>query len=433
MATKTPLRKLLDKQGIKLAHAAKACELSVGAFNKLVNRSEWPRDMNRRHSISFSLFDLFATAGVEAKTYTACVRSSLGVEYPHFKKQSPQALLLEGSVPVTNPTHPKAGAGHVFQPSSQKKEVSMLLRKHTLTADTLAHFGLQRDPFSADINSADDIYVNANYRYVRAALRDCIKSGQMLAVIGESGSGKSTLRMDTQAHFERDAKHQYLYINPLSIIGMERDDATGKTMKAAQIATAIIKRIAPEASVKRDTESRYIQLEALLRESYKAGNRHVLMIEEAHCLPKSTLKHLKRFHEITLGFNKLLSIVLVGQTELRHRLSETDLDVREVTQRIQRVELEPLNADLGNYLAHKFKRVGADITKVLDKDVTALLESRLSHKELGKAYGAAKSQVRSDAYPLAVANLLSAAMNMTADLGAPQVTADMVDAVIKEL
>lgn len=397
MATKTPLRKLLDKHSIKLAHAAKACELSVGAFNKLVNLDEWPKDTNRCVLIRQRLDEL-------------------------LKKQSPQTVKSEGSViPVSQFSH-------------QKKEVSMLLRKHTLTADTLAHFGLPRDPFAADINSADDIYVNANYRYVRAALRDCIKSGAMLAVIGESGSGKSTLRMDTQAHFERDAKHQYIYINPLSIIGMEKDDATGKTMKAAQIATAIIKRIAPEASVKRDTESRYIQLEHLLRESYKAGNRHVLMIEEAHCLPKSTLKHLKRFHEITLGFNKLLSIVLIGQTELRHRLSETDLDVREVTQRIQRVELEPLNADLGNYLAHKFKRVGADINKVLGKDVIATLEARLSHKELGKAFGSSKSNaVRSDAYPLAVANLLSAAMNMTADLGPAIVTADMVDAVIKEL
>ncbi len=310
----------------------------------------------------------------------------------------------------------------------------MLLRKHTLTQETLAHFGLVRDPFSNDVREAADIYVNANFRYVRAVLRDTIKSGGMLAVIGESGAGKTTLRMDTQAHFERDTKHPYIYINPLSIIGMERDDATGKTMKAAQIATAIIKRIAPEASVKRDTESRYIQLEALLRESYKAGNRHVVMIEEAHCLPKSTLKHLKRFHEITLGFDKLLSIVLVGQTELRHRLSETDLDVREVTQRIQRVELEPLNADLSNYLAFKFKRAGLDINKVMDKAVAPLLESRLSHKELGKAYGTAKAQmVHSDAYPLAAANLLSAAMNMTAELGAPLVTPDMVDAVMKEL
>jgi type II secretory pathway predicted ATPase ExeA len=402
MTTKTTLRTLLDYHGIKLAHAAKACELSVGAFNKLVNLDEWPKDTNRCELIRKRLDEL-------------------------LKKQSPPTAKSEGSdLPVLQLPH-------------QKKGVSMLLRKHTLTADTLAHFGLVKngmpcDPFSADINSADDIYVNANYRYVRAALRDTIKSGSMLAVIGESGSGKSTLRMDTQAHFERDAKHQYLYINPLSIIGMEKDDATGKTMKAAQIATAIIKRIAPEASVKRDTESRYIQLEHLLRESYKAGNRHVLMIEEAHCLPKSTLKHLKRFHEITLGFNKLLAIVLIGQTELRHRLSETDLDVREVTQRIQRVELEPLNADLGAYLVHKFKRAGGDITNVLNKEVIATLEARLSHKELGKGFGSSKSQaVRSDAYPLAVANLLSAAMNMTADLGPAIVTADMVDAVIKEL
>jgi type II secretory pathway predicted ATPase ExeA len=405
MATKTLLRNLLDKQGIKLAHAAKVCDLSVGAFNKLVNLGQWPKDTKRAALIKQSL-------------------QALLPEYVH-----------EGSAPALPSTTKPAQ----FPTVKSKKGSSMLLRKHTLTQSTLAHFGLvqngiARDPFNNDVREAADIYVNANFRYVRAALRDTIKSGGMLAVIGQSGAGKTTLRMDTQAHFERDTKHQYIYINPLSIIGMERDDATGKTMKAAQIATAIIRRIAPEVAPKRDTESRYIQLEQLLRESFKGGNRHVLMIEEAHCLPKSTLKHLKRFHEITLGFDKLLSIVLVGQTELRHRLSETDLDVREVTQRIQRVELEPLNADLSDYLAFKFKRAGLDINKVMDKAVAPLLEARLSHKELGKAYGTAKAQmVHSDAYPLAAANLLSAAMNMTAELGAPLVTPDMVDAVMKEL
>lgn len=51
-----------------------------------------------------------------------------------------------------------------------------------------------------------------------------------------------------------------------------------------------------------------------LKNSYESGYRHVLIIEEAHCLPIATLKHLKRLRELETGFTKLLSIILIGQS-----------------------------------------------------------------------------------------------------------------------
>ena len=46
----------------------------------------------------------------------------------------------------------------------------------------------------------------------------------------------------------------------------------------------------------------------------------------------NTLKHLKRFHELEDGFQRLLSIILIGQPEAKMKLSRAQPRVREVTQ-----------------------------------------------------------------------------------------------------
>ncbi|VEI45183.1 Uncharacterised protein [Actinobacillus equuli] len=52
------------------------------------------------------------------------------------------------------------------------------------------------------------------------------------------------------------------------------------------------------------------------------------------------------------GFKKLLSIVLIGQPELKLKLSERNTEVREVVQRCEVVELAPLDAELERYVQH---------------------------------------------------------------------------------
>ena len=300
-------------------------------------------------------------------------------------------------------------------------ESLMLLRKQTLTQAARRHFSLFRDPFAEEaLQSADDVFMTPDIRYVREALWFTARFGGFVAVVGESGAGKSTLRRDLLDRLSRE-NESVIVIEPY-ILGMEDNDRKGKTLKAASIAEAIIHTLNPLERPLLSPEARYRQLHRLLRESSRAGNRHVLIIEEAHSLPPATLKHLKRFWELEDGFKKLLGIILVGQPELRLRLSETNPEVREVVQRIELIELRPLDNELDAYLTFKFQRFGKNASDIITEDGIGAMRERLT-------VNAGKRGKVSLLYPLACNNFLTAAMNLAAELGIPQVDADVVKEV----
>lgn len=301
----------------------------------------------------------------------------------------------------------------------------MLLRKQALTQEARRAFNLTRDPFTDDVQDAADVFTSPDVRYVRESMWATARHGGMLAVVGESGAGKSTLRRDLIDRIRRESASM-IVCEPY-VLGMEENDERGRTLKAAAIAEAVIAAVAPLEKPRRSAEARFRQLHHVLRESHRSGNRHVLVIEEAHGMPTATLKHLKRFFELEDGFNKLLSIVLIGQSELRAKLSESDPNVREVVQRCEIVELQPLDTRLEDYLRFKFDRAGKPIVEVLDQGAIDAMRARLTTTKLGlgrKGHG--EAQAVSLLYPLAVNNLLTACMNLAADLGAPKVTAEVV-------
>lgn len=300
----------------------------------------------------------------------------------------------------------------------------MLLRKATLTQAAKQHFGMFKDPFNDEIQSADDVYMTPDVRYVREGMFQTACHGGFVAVVGESGAGKSTLREDLQDRINREGR-QIIMIEPY-VLAMEDNDQKGKTLKAVHIAEAILAAVAPNVSPKRSPEARFAQIHRALTESAKAGNKHVLIIEEAHGLPIPTLKHLKRFFELKSGFERLLGIVLIGQTELAQKLSENNPSVREVVQRCEVVTLLPLtDGKLKGYLQHKFARAGADLAKVMDESAIDAVAERLTVK----SRTAKGTELNSLLYPLAVNNLVSAAMNQAAELGFERVDGDMVRGV----
>lgn len=79
------------------------------------------------------------------------------------------------------------------QATYEDKDNEMLLRKATLNQAAKQHFGLFRDPFNDEIQSADDVYMTSDVRYVREAMFQTACHGGFVAVVGESGAGKSTL------------------------------------------------------------------------------------------------------------------------------------------------------------------------------------------------------------------------------------------------
>ncbi len=307
------------------------------------------------------------------------------------------------------------------EPNQNEEDETMLLAKQALFPTTKKHFSLFVNPFTDEVRSAKDVFTSPDVRYVREALFQTAKFGGFMAVVGESGAGKSTLRRDLIDRINGE-NLPVVVIEPY-IIAMEDNDLKGKTLKASHIAEAVINTLAPLENVKRSPEARFRQLHRVLKDSARAGNQHILIIEEAHSLPLPTLKHLKRFFELEDGFKKLLSIVLVGQPELKLKLSERNFEVREVVQRCEVVELAPLDNCLEQYVDWRLQSIGRKTSEIFDDTALDAVRERLI---LTNSRNKAQTSLL---YPLAVGNLLTAAMNLAAELGAPQVTADVVKGV----
>lgn len=385
------LKTIMTGLGLKQAHAAKALGLSPGTFADLVNHNQWPKSLPA-DSIKEKVQEFLREHGA-----------------------SQQAI--DTAFEIAEPARCSASAP---QGDFQSMEEAMLLRRQGLFPAAKKHFSLFRDPFADDVQSHEDVFVSPDIRYVREAMFQTAKHGGFMAVAGESGAGKSTLRRDLIDRISRESQ-PIIVIEPY-VLGMEDNDQKGKTLKAAHIAEAILNTVAPLENVKRSPEARFRQLHRVLRDSRRAGNSHVLIIEEAHGLPIPTIKHLKRFFELEDGFKKLLSIILIGQPELKLKLSETNHEVREVVQRCEVVELAPLDSRLEEYLKFKLDRIGKPISDVIDASGVEALRAKLTISTNRRD----RRDTVSLLYPLAVGNLLTACMNLAADIGVPTVNADVV-------
>ncbi|EGC5694155.1 AAA family ATPase [Salmonella enterica] len=380
------LKQQLQHLQINQREIAGMLGISEAAVAQLVNHGRWPR--RKTEQLRKRITELLASRNVDT-THS-------------FDEVRQQATTLTQVQPTT------------------ETEDNMLLRKQTLSQKARKAFNLFRNPFDdTAIQSADDVFTTPDIRYVREAMYQTATHGGMLAIWGESGSGKSTLRRDLIDRLQRENSN-IIVIEPY-VLAMEDNDRTGKTLKAASIAEAILRAVSGERP-KQSPEARFAQVHQALKDSADgdSSNSHVLIIEEAHSLPIPTLKHLKRFLELESGFKRLLSIILIGQQELCDKLSERRASVREVVQRCELVQLEPLNNDLEAFLAFKLTRAGKKPEEVLDASAIPAIVSRMTTRD-NKG-----NVVSSILYPLAVGNLMIAAMNAAAEIGVPVVNGDII-------
>jgi len=389
------LKAILEEKGISQRKLARLLLVSPAVITNLVN-----------HGL------MIKTGTEQFKTRLTEVLKTLGIS------TALSELLTEDSAGAATPAE---DSPNLDEQSITTEEDTMLLAKQALFPATKKHFSLFNNPFTDEVRSAEEVFSSPDVRYVREALFQTARFGGFMAVVGESGAGKSTLRRDLIERINHDGL-PVIVIEPY-IIAMEDNDLKGKTLKAAHIAESIINTLAPLENVKRSPEARFRQLHRVLKDSARAGNQHILIIEEAHSLPVPTLKHLKRFFELEDGFKKLLSIVLIGQPELKQKLSERNFEVREVVQRCEIVELAPLDNCLEEYVAWRLKAVGRKTADIFERDALDALRNRLVMTN-----SRVKTQ-HSLLYPLAVGNLITGAMNLAAELGAPLVSADVIKGV----
>lgn len=386
------LKRMLSEARIPLSDLAIHLGISRSAVSLLVNHGIWPALSDEK--------------GVEPGITEFLAAQSMNDADWHCKEEEEPARYRAPA-----PVSPKQDAD-----ATQPEEIQMLLRKTTLTPQARRHFSLASDPFT-DPTTTDDVFLSPDIRYVREAMYQVARHNGFLAVIGESGAGKSTLREELVDRLRREASAVTI-IEPY-VLATEGKDGLGKPLRSQHIAEAIMACVDPLAKTKSSPEARFRQLHESLRQSAKAGHKHVVIIEEAHSLPLTTLKHLKRFLELKDGLRPLLSILLIAQPELLDKLSIQNPEIREVAQRLEIVTLPALGTNLEDYLALRFKRAGAALDKVFDRDALAALRVRLTP-------GRGDSSLT---YPLVVHNALASAMNRAVDLGVPMVTADVIRGV----
>ncbi|MBP8005371.1 MAG: AAA family ATPase [Acinetobacter sp.] len=386
------LKQLLKQHDIAQSSLCKPLGVSTATVNIFVNHGQRPKKNPEQFQSNF--IEILETKGIAADQIHQALKTASNSDNDQASDPLDAATPLE--------------------------EQLMLLRKQTLTPAAKRNFKLFKNIFTESIRSSDELFNNGDINYVRESMWQAAKgNSSFIAVVGQSGAGKTTLRRELIDRIERE-REPVVVIEPY-VLATEDNDIKGKTLKASHIAESILAALAPSTNAKRSPEARFRQIHNLLKESSRAGHHHLLVIEEAHSLPIPTLKHLKRFIELENGFTPLLSIILIGQDELKIKLAENNQEVREVVQRCEIITLEPFTqTSLVDYLQHRCKASDRKLSEFIDESGLDAICTKLT-RNVGR-----KNQHESLLYPLAVGNLITGAMNVAADLGVPVVTGDLV-------
>lgn len=206
----------------------------------------------------------------------------------------------------------------------------------------LDHFGLSEAPFRITPHT-EFFFAGANRGATLDALLYAITHDEgIVKVSGEVGSGKTMLCRVLMERLPQHVETVYL-ANP----SLSRDE----------ILTAIADELKVNPGSERITRVLRSIQEALI-ERFAAGRRVVILIDEAHAMPRETLEEIRLLSNLETNRNKLLQIVLFGQPELDVLLSTSEM--RQLKERITHsFRLEPLlRKDIGSYIDYRMRAAG---------------------------------------------------------------------------
>jgi len=270
-----------------------------------------------------------------------------------------------------------------------------MITKISLGAEHLSAFGLKRDPFTNEMEGEDDILDLAEIRKAEKKIMSAVDKNGWVAVTGAVGSGKTTLLKKIERRLVR--QKNVIVVRPRVI--------EKQFLGASHICESILQDLGTHVGVHRTLEHKARLVGRALEETYRAGGKVVIVIDEAHLLRPDALLALKRIYEIEFGFKKLLTLVLVGQPLLARTL-KGNFELSEVSQRVDLFEMGSMNGAVGQYVQHKLERAG---------NGQGLFDS--------SAFKAIRE--RADT-PLSVNNLAAAALISAWDLGEKVVSGEIV-------
>src|SRR6202171_6429836 len=201
----------------------------------------------------------------------------------------------------------------------------------------LEHFGLSEQPFGVTPDPRF-LYLGSKHRQALAALTYGTESNRgFLTLIAQPGMGKTSLlfryleglrnKARTVFLFQTDGDSRDLMSYILADLGL---DGTGK-----------------------DLPEMHSMLNEVLTKEMRAGQRFVLVIDEAQNLTEKVLESVRLLSNFETPWMKLMQIVLAGQPVLAERLAKPSM--AQLRQRISfAIRIEPLTSEeVTSYVDHR--------------------------------------------------------------------------------
>ena len=207
-----------------------------------------------------------------------------------------------------------------------------------------AFFGFKENPFNL---TPDPRYLYLT-RYHREALDHLLyginERRGFIAITGGIGTGKTTLCRALLDHLDSQTKSALIFSSFIS-----------DTEILQTINQEFGIQMGPEAKSKKD----YVDaLNRFLLDNFRQGGNALLLIDEAQNLSHTVLEQIRMISNLETEKEKLIQVVLVGQSELKGLLSAPSL--RQLNERITvRYDLKPVDsADLRGYVTHRLSVAG---------------------------------------------------------------------------
>lgn len=206
----------------------------------------------------------------------------------------------------------------------------------------LDHFGLSKPPFQ--ITPDLDFFFSGGRRgdILSALLHVAAHDEGIITLVAEVGSGKTLLARLMISRLGPEICAVYL-ANPC----FSRDEIV-----------AAIARDLGLTELSESIEGKLAALQTELLRRHAAGQRVLLVVDEAHAMPAESLEEVRLLSNLETGQHKLINIMLFGQPELDTLLADTRL--RQVRDRvIHRFELAPLqSSEASAYIDHRLRAAG---------------------------------------------------------------------------
>ncbi len=222
----------------------------------------------------------------------------------------------------------------------------------------LSYYNLIEPPFSVTGTDQRFVYLSESYRNILSSCIATVVDSMGLGVVyGQVGSGKSTLARLLTSRFEGNDEYLIAYIDDPGVAP-----------------SALLRNIMHEFRV--DVPAR--QLEVL--KSYFKGFIYeqatlrdrtvVLIIDEAQKLDRHTMELLRVLLNYEDGRDKLLQIILFGQTELKNKVDKRPNFRNRI---VTGLNVEPMSiVEMVRLIKHRVRIAGRE-TPIFEEDAIALL------------------------------------------------------------